>query len=398
MATAPERMPGKPHCNVGTIGDVGHGKSTLAAALTRVSMDKGWSIYMTSYDQVVGPQYRPKHVNSAVSFVEYMTAQRYYAHADWRSHADYIKDMIREEVPMDGAILVVSAPDGPKHEAREQILLARRVGIPFIVVFLNKVDLVDNPKTLDLVEREIRQLLSECQFPGETAPVIRGSAIKALNGEQGEFADQAVMRLYETLDAFVPLPERPIDKSFLLPIEDVFPDQRRGTMVTGRIERGTIKVGDDVEIVGLRDTRKSVVTSIEIFRKLVDEGRVGDHVGCVVDGVGRGEVERGQVLCKPGAVKSHKRFTAQAYFLTIEERGPRARLLMHDRLQFYFRSAMVSCLCTLPEGRKIMPGENVTMQIELVAPIAMEEKQRFGIFEAGHIVGAGVVVSIDDSF
>jgi elongation factor Tu len=352
---------------------------------------------MWSYDQVLmRPTYRP-NVGVAARCVDYLTAQRYYAHFDWRSHVDYIKDMIGDNVQMDGAILVVSARDGPKHEARQQVLLARQVGVRFIVVFLNKVDLVDDPKSLDLIERDVRQVLSECQFPGDTAPIIRGSAIKALNGQEGELADQAVLRLFETLDAFVPLPKRPIDQPFLLPIEDVFPVQGRGTTMAGRIERGKIRVGDDVEIVGLRNTRKSKVTSIEIFRKLVEEAGIGDHVGCIVDGVGGDEVERGQVLCKPGSVKSHKRFTAQAYFLTMEERGPNVQLLNHDRPQFFFRVPDVTGQFTLPQGRKIMPGESVTMQVELVTPIAMEEKQRFAIREAGRTVGMGVVVSIDDA-
>jgi elongation factor Tu len=398
---APERIPDKPHCNVGTIGDAGHGKSTLTAALTRVLMDRGWSRVMWSYDSVVnGPRYQSHHSNSAVSRVEYFSAQRHYAHADWSSHAHYVKSMIRGDVQMDGAILVVSAPDGPKHGARQQVLLARQVGVPFIVVFLNKVDLVDNPKTLEVVEREVRELLSDCQFPGDMAPVIRGSAIKALSGEQGEIADEAIIKLFETLDAFVPLPERPIIQPFLMPIEDVLPVQDRGTVVTGRIERGKIKAGEEVEIVGLRDTRTSVVTSIEMFREFVDQGVAGDHVGCVVGGIGRDEVERGQVLCRPGSIKSHRKLTAEAYILTLEERGRPGywRFLYDGRPQFFFRTTDVTGQCTLPEGRKMMPGEHVTMQVELVTPIAIEEKQRFAIREAGTIVGWGVVVSIDDPF
>src|SRR3982074_528039 len=307
----------KPHCNVGTIGHVDHGKTTLTAALTKVSADKGWTQTAISYDQVAkasesqGRRDATKILTIATSHVEYSTAKRHYAHVDCPGHADYVKNMITGAAQMDGAILVVSAADGPMPQTREHILLARQVGVPYIVVFLNKVDVVDDPELLDLVELEVRELLTKYQFPGDKAPVIRGSAIKALNGEKGETADEAILKLYEALDTFVPLPERPIDQPFLMPIEDVFSISGRGTVVTGRIERGKIKVGEEVEIVGFRDTQKSVVTGVEMFRKLLDEGVAGDNVGCLLRGIDKDSVERGQVLCKPGSVKPHKKFKAE---------------------------------------------------------------------------------------
>src|SRR5881392_287556 len=390
----------KPHVNVGTIGHVDHGKTTLTAALTKVAADKGLATYVT-YDQVAKasePQGRrdaTKILTISTSHVEYATANRHYAHVDCPGHADYVKNMITGAAQMDGAILVVSAADGPMPQTREHILLARQVGVPFIVVFLNKVDLVDDPALLDLVELEVRELLSKYQFPGDTAPVIRGSAIKALNGEKGEFADQAVLRLYEAIDTSVPLPERPIDQPFLMPIEDVFSISGRGTVVTGRIERGKIKVGEEVEIVGLRDTQKSVVTGVEMFRKLLDEGVAGDNVGCLLRGIDKDAVERGQVLCKPGSVKPHKKFKAEAYILTKEEGGRHTPFFNNYRPQFYFRTTDVTGHVVLPEGTEmVMPGDNTVMTVELIHPIAMDEGLRFAIREGGRTVGAGSVTKI----
>src|SRR5437868_6286250 len=338
----------KPHCNVGTIGHVDHGKTTLTAAMTQVSAAKGWTTTAVSYDQVAkasesqGRRDSTKILTIATSHVEYSTPNRHYAHVDCPGHADYVKNMITGAAQMDGAILVVSAADGPMPQTREHILLARQVGVPFIVVFLNKVDLVDDPELLDLVELEVRELLSKYQFPGDTAPVIRGSAIKALNGEKGEFADQAVMRLYEALDTSVPLPERPIDQPFLMPIEDVFSISGRGTVVTGRIERGKIKVGEEVEIVGLRDTKKSVVTGVEMFRKLLDAGEAGDNVGCLLRGIAKEDVERGMVLAKGGSIKPHTKFKAEIYVLTKEEGGRHTPFFKGYRPQFYFRTTDVT--------------------------------------------------------
>jgi elongation factor Tu len=391
----------KPHCNVGTIGHVDHGKTTLTAALTKVSADKGWTATAISYDQVAkasesqGRRDPTKILTIATSHVEYSTANRHYAHVDCPGHADYVKNMITGAAQMDGAILVVSAADGPMPQTREHILLARQVGVPYIVVFLNKVDLVDDPELLDLVELEIRELLSKYQFPGDDAPLIRGSAIKALNGEKGEFADEAIMRLYDALDTYVPLPERPVDKPFLMPIEDVFSISGRGTVVTGRIERGKVKVGEEVEIVGIRPTTKTVVTGVEMFRKLLDAGEAGDNVGCLLRGVDKEAVERGQVLAKPGSVTPHTNFKAEAYILTKDEGGRHTPFFANYRPQFYFRTTDVTGIVKLPQGTEmVMPGDNVAVEIELIVPIAMEEKLRFAIREGGRTVGAGVVVSI----
>jgi elongation factor Tu len=391
----------KPHCNVGTIGHVDHGKTTLTAALTKVSADKGWTATAISYDQVAkasesqGRRDPTKILTIATSHVEYATANRHYAHVDCPGHADYVKNMITGAAQMDGAILVVSAADGPMPQTREHILLARQVGVPYIVVFLNKVDLVDDPELLDLVELEIRELLSKYQFPGDDVPIIRGSAIKALNGEKGEFADGAILKLYEAIDTYVPLPERPIDKPFLMPIEDVFSISGRGTVVTGRIERGKIKVGEEVEIVGIRPTSKTVVTGVEMFRKLLDAGEAGDNVGCLLRGVDKEAVERGQVLAKPGSVTPHTNFKAEAYILTKEEGGRHTPFFGNYRPQFYFRTTDVTGIVKLPQGTEmVMPGDNVTVEIELIVPIAMEEKLRFAIREGGRTVGAGVVVTI----
>ncbi len=391
----------KPHCNVGTIGHVDHGKTTLTAALTKVSADRGWTSTAVSYDQVAkasesqGRRDSTKILTIATSHVEYSTPNRHYAHVDCPGHADYVKNMITGAAQMDGAILVVSAADGPMPQTREHILLARQVGVPFIVVFLNKVDLVDDPELLDLVELELRELLTKYQFPGDSVPIIRGCAIKALNGEKGEFADEAILKLYEAIDTYVPLPERAIDRPFLMPIEDVFSISGRGTVVTGRIERGKIKVGEEVEIIGIRPTTKTVVTGVEMFRKLLDYGEAGDNVGCLLRGVEREAVERGQVLAKPGSVTPHTNFMAEAYILTKEEGGRHTPFFGNYRPQFYFRTTDVTGIVKLPAGTEmVMPGDNVSVEVELIVPIAMEEKLRFAIREGGRTVGAGVVVSI----
>ncbi len=391
----------KPHCNVGTIGHVDHGKTTLTAALTKVSADRGWTSTAISYDQVAkasesqGRRDPTKILTIATSHVEYSTDKRHYAHVDCPGHADYVKNMITGAAQMDGAILVVSASDGPMPQTREHILLARQVGVPFIVVFLNKVDLVDDPELLDLVELEVRELLTKYQFPGDDVPIIRGSAIKALNGEKGEFSDEAILKLYNALDTYVPLPERAIDKPFLMPIEDVFSISGRGTVVTGRIERGKVKVGEEVEIVGIKPTSKTVVTGVEMFRKLLDAGEAGDNVGCLLRGVEREGVERGQVLAKPGSVLPHTNFQAEAYILTKDEGGRHTPFFGNYRPQFYFRTTDVTGIVKLPEGTEmVMPGDNVSCEVELIVPIAMEEKLRFAIREGGRTVGAGVVVKI----
>src|SRR5712672_1469970 len=386
----------KPHCNVGTIGHIDHGKTTLTAAITKVLSKHNPKNTFRSFEQIDNaPEEKARGITIATSHVEYQTPNRHYAHVDCPGHADYVKNMITGAAQMDGAILVVSAADGPMPQTREHILLARQVGVPYIVVFLNKVDVVDDPELLDLVELEVRELLTKYQFPGDTAPVIRGSAIKALNGEKGETADEAILRLYDALDTFVPLPERPIDQPFLMPIEDVFSISGRGTVVTGRIERGKIKVGEEVEIVGLAATQKSVVTGVEMFRKLLDSGEAGDNVGCLLRGVDKESVERGQVLAKPGSIKPHTMFESEAYILTKEEGGRHTPFFTNYRPQFYFRTTDVTGVVALPEGTEmVMPGDNVAVTIELITPIAMEEKLRFAIREGGRTVGAGVVTSI----
>ena len=391
----------KPHVNVGTIGHVDHGKTTLTAALTKVSTDKGWSNSFVSYDDVAkasaaqGRRDASKIITIATSHVEYATENRHYAHVDCPGHADFVKNMITGAAQMDGAILVVSAVDGPMPQTREHILLARQVGVPYIVVFLNKCDIVDDPELLDLVEMEVRELLSKYQFPGDDVPVIRGAAIKALLGEKGELADEAILKLFDALDNYIPLPERPKDQPFLMPIEDVFSISGRGTVGTGRIERGLIKVGEEIEIVGLTDTKKSIVTGVEMFRKLLDQGEAGDNVGCLLRGIDKDAVERGQVLAKPGSVKPHKKFKAEAYILTKEEGGRHTPFFSNYRPQFYFRTTDVTGVVTLPEGTEmVMPGDNIAVDVELVSPIAMEEKVRFAIREGGRTVGAGVVTKI----
>ena len=391
----------KPHVNVGTIGHVDHGKTTLTAALTKVSTDKGWSNSFVSYDDVAkasaaqGRRDSTKIITIATSHVEYATENRHYAHVDCPGHADFVKNMITGAAQMDGAILVVSAVDGPMPQTREHILLARQVGVPYVVVFLNKCDIVDDQELLDLVEMEVCELLSKYQFPGDDVPVIRGAAIQALTGQKGPLADEAIMRLFEALDTYIPLPERPKDQPFLMPIEDVFSISGRGTVVTGRIERGVIKVGEEIEIVGLAATQKSIVTGVEMFRKLLDAGEAGDNVGCLLRGIDKEAVERGQVLAKPGSVKPHKKFKAEAYVLTKEEGGRHTPFFTNYRPQFYFRTTDVTGVVTLPEGTEmVMPGDNIAVDVELVSPIAMEEKVRFAIREGGRTVGAGVVTKI----
>ena len=390
----------KPHVNVGTIGHVDHGKTTLTAALTKVAADKGWGKYVP-YDEVAkasesqGRRDPTKILTIATSHVEYSTANRHYAHVDCPGHADYVKNMITGAAQMDGAILVVSAVDGPMPQTREHILLARQVGVPYIVVFLNKCDMVDDPELLDLVEMEVRDLLSSYQFPGDDTPVIRGAAIKALTGEPGPLGAESIIKLYEALDSYIPMPERDVDKAFLMPIEDIFSISGRGTVVTGRIERGIVKVGDEIEIIGIRPTQKSIVTGVEMFRKLLDRGEAGDNVGVLLRGTKKDDVERGQVLAKPGSITPHTVFKGEVYVLTKEEGGRHTPFFKGYRPQFYFRTTDVTGSITLPEGvEMVMPGDNVKMVVTLIAPIAMEEGLRFAIREGGRTVGAGVVAKI----
>src|SRR5689334_21850631 len=391
----------KPHVNVGTIGHVDHGKTTLTAALTKVSADKGWGTKYVPYDEVAkasesqGRRDATKIITISTAHVEYETQKRHYAHVDCPGHADYVKNMITGAAQMDGAILVVSAADETMPQTREHILLARQVGVPSLVVFLNKVDMVDDPELLELVELEVRELLSSYQFPGDDIPVIRGSALMALEDKSPEQGKLAILKLMEAVDAYIPQPERPKDRPFLMPIEDVFSISGRGTVVTGRVERGIIKVGDEVEIVGLKDTVKTVVTGVEMFRKLLDQGEAGDNIGALLRGTKREDVERGQVLAAPGSITPHTNFKAEAYILTKEEGGRHTPFFTNYRPQFYFRTTDVTGIVKLPEGvEMVMPGDNVTMDVELIAPIAMEEKLRFAIREGGRTVGAGVVASI----
>jgi len=385
----------KPHCNIGTIGHVDHGKTTLTAAITKILAETGGATY-TAYDQIdKAPEERARGITISTAHVEYQTAKRHYAHVDCPGHADYVKNMITGAAQMDGAILVVSAADGPMPQTREHILLARQVGVPALVVYLNKVDMVDDAELLELVEMEVRELLSLYQFPGDKIPIIRGSALAALEGRDEELGKQSVLKLMAAVDDYIPQPDRPKDQPFLMPIEDVFSISGRGTVVTGRIERGVIKVGEEVEIVGIRPTTKTVVTGVEMFRKLLDQGEAGDNVGALLRGVERDGVERGQVLCKPGSVKPHKKFKAEAYILTKEEGGRHTPFFTNYRPQFYFRTTDVTGVVQLPQGTEmVMPGDNVTMDVELITPIAMEEKLRFAIREGGRTVGAGVVAQI----
>jgi len=385
----------KPHVNIGTIGHVDHGKTTLTAAITKVLAAKGQAEFK-AFDQIDNaPEERERGITIATAHVEYETDKRHYAHVDCPGHADYVKNMITGAAQMDGAILVVSAADGPMPQTREHILLARQVGVPYIVVFLNKADMVDDEELLELVELEIRELLSSYDFPGDDIPIIKGSALQALNGEQGELAEPAIFRLMEAVDSYIPEPERAIDKPFLMPVEDVFSISGRGTVATGRVERGIIKVGEEVEIVGIKTTTKTTVTGVEMFRKLLDEGRAGDNIGALLRGVKREDIERGQVLAKPGSITPHTKFKAEAYILTKEEGGRHTPFFNGYRPQFYFRTTDVTGIVDLPAGiEMVMPGDNVAMTINLITPIAMDEGLRFAIREGGRTVGAGVVSSI----
>jgi elongation factor Tu len=385
----------KPHVNVGTIGHVDHGKTTLTAALTKVLAAR-YGGEVKSYDQIDNaPEERERGITIATSHVEYQTDKRHYAHVDCPGHADYIKNMITGAAQMDGAILVVSAADGPMPQTREHILLARQVGVPYIVVYLNKADMVDDKELLELVQEEIRDLLTKYGYPGRDTPIIVGSALKALEGDQSELGEPSILKLAEALDSYIPLPERPIDQPFLMPIEDVFSISGRGTVVTGRIERGVVKVGDEVEIVGLRPTQKTTVTGVEMFRKLLDQGEAGDNVGVLLRGTKREEVERGQVLAKPGTITPHTKFEAEVYVLTKEEGGRHTPFFSGYRPQFYFRTTDVTGAIDLPAGTEmVMPGDNVKLTVTLISPIAMEEGLRFAIREGGRTVGAGVVSKI----
>ena len=387
----------KPHCNIGTIGHVDHGKTSLTAAITKVLAETGGATY-TSYDQIdKAPEEKARGITISTAHVEYETKKRHYAHVDCPGHADYIKNMITGAAQMDGAILVVSAADGPMPQTREHILLARQVGVPALVVYMNKVDMVDDPELLELVELEVRELLSKYDFPGDDIPITQGSALCALEGRNPEIGHDSVLKLMDTVDAYIPQPERPVDQPFLMPVEDVFSISGRGTVATGRVERGAVKVGEEVEIVGLRPTVKTTVTGVEMFRKLLDQGQAGDNIGALLRGTKRDDVERGQVLCKPGSVKPHTKFKAEAYVLTKDEGGRHTPFFTDYRPQFYFRTTDVTGVVTLPEGTEmVMPGDNVTMDVELIVPIAMEEKLRFAIREGGRTVGAGVVASITE--
>ena len=380
----------KPHVNIGTIGHVDHGKTSLTAAITKFFGD------FRAYDQIDNaPEEKARGITISTAHVEYESETRHYAHVDCPGHADYVKNMITGAAQMDGAILVCSAADGPMPQTREHILLARQVGVPAIVVFLNKVDQVDDAELLELVEMEVRELLSKYDFPGDDIPVIKGSALAALEDSNKTIGEDAVRELMAAVDAYIPTPERPVDQPFLMPIEDVFSISGRGTVVTGRVERGIVKVGEEVEIVGIKATGKTTVTGVEMFRKLLDQGQAGDNIGALVRGVGRDDVERGQVLCKPGSVKPHTKFKAEAYILTKDEGGRHTPFFTNYRPQFYFRTTDVTGIVTLPEGvEMVMPGDNVTVDVALIVPIAMEEKLRFAIREGGRTVGAGIVASI----
>jgi elongation factor Tu len=385
----------KPHLNIGTIGHVDHGKTSLTAALTKISSERGMANFRDYGSIDNAPEERARGITIATAHVEYETPNRHYAHVDCPGHADYVKNMITGAAQMDGAILVVSANDGPMPQTREHILLARQVGVPYIVVFMNKVDMVDDPELLDLVELEVRDLLKSYQFPGDDIPIIRGSALKALENDKGDIGEQAILKLLETIDSYIPQPERAIDKPFLMPVEDVFSIQGRGTVATGRVERGIVKVGEEIEIVGIKDTSKTTVTGVEMFRKLLDEGRAGDNVGLLLRGLKREDIERGQVVVKPGSVTPHKKFKAEAYILTKEEGGRHTPFFKGYRPQFYFRTTDVTGVVTLPPGQEmVMPGDNVSVEIELIQPIAMEKELRFAIREGGRTVGAGVVAEI----
>ena len=385
----------KPHVNIGTIGHVDHGKTTLTSAITKVLSGKGQAVFK-AFDQIDNaPEERERGITIATAHVEYETDNRHYAHVDCPGHADYVKNMITGAAQMDGAILVVSAADGPMPQTREHILLARQVGVPYMVVYLNKADMVDDEELLELVELEIRELLSSYDFPGDDIPIVKGSALKALEGEKSELGEDSINKLMEAVDSYIPNPERAIDKPFLMPVEDVFSISGRGTVATGRVERGIVKVGEEVEIVGIRTTTKTTVTGVEMFRKLLDEGRAGDNIGALLRGVKREDIERGQVLAKPGSITPHTKFKAEAYILSKEEGGRHTPFFNGYRPQFYFRTTDVTGTIELPEGKEmVLPGDNIGMTIKLLAPIAMEEGLRFAIREGGRTVGAGVVAKI----
>ncbi|MEQ1706038.1 MAG: elongation factor Tu [Rickettsiales bacterium] len=385
----------KPHCNIGTIGHVDHGKTSLTAAITKILAEAGRAKY-TAYDKIdAAPEEKARGITINTAHVEYETENRHYAHVDCPGHADYVKNMITGAAQMDGAILVVSAADGPMPQTREHILLARQVGVPALVVFLNKCDMVDDPELLELVEMEVRELLSKYKFPGDTIPIIHGSALCALEDKNPALGREAILKLMEAVDKSIPQPERPIDKPFIMPVEDVFSISGRGTVVTGRVERGIVKVGEEIEIVGLRPTQKTTCTGVEMFRKLLDEGRAGDNVGILLRGTKREEVERGQVLCKPGSITPHTKFTAEIYVLNKDEGGRHTPFFSNYRPQFYFRTTDVTGSIKLPDGvEMIMPGDNVSIEATLISPIAMEEGLRFAIREGGRTIGAGVVAKI----
>ena len=385
----------KPHVNVGTIGHVDHGKTTLTAALTKIGAERFGGEFK-GYDQIdAAPEEKARGITISTAHVEYESANRHYAHVDCPGHADYVKNMITGAAQMDGAILVCSAADGPMPQTREHILLSRQVGVPHIVVYLNKADMVDDAELLELVEMEVRELLSKYEFPGDDTPIIHGSARLALEGDQSEIGVPSIIRLVDALDTFIPEPERDIDKPFLMPVEDVFSISGRGTVVTGRIERGVIKVGEEIEIVGIRDTQKTTVTGVEMFRKLLDQGQAGDNAGLLLRGTKRDDVERGQVLCKPGSIKPHTEFEAEVYVLSKDEGGRHTPFFKGYRPQFYFRTTDITGACELPEGvEMVMPGDNVKMVVSLINPVAMDEGLRFAIREGGRTVGAGVVAKV----
>ncbi|TSB01516.1 elongation factor Tu [Sphingorhabdus contaminans] len=385
----------KPHCNIGTIGHVDHGKTTLTAAITKVLADQGLS-EKVDFDNIdKAPEERERGITISTAHVEYETENRHYAHVDCPGHADYVKNMITGAAQMDGAILVVNAADGPMPQTREHILLARQVGVPSLVVYMNKVDQVDDAEILELVEMEVRELLSSYDFPGDDIPVVKGSALAALEGRDDEIGKNSILELMAAVDSYIPQPERPVDKPFLMPVEDVFSISGRGTVVTGRVETGVVKVGEEVEIVGIRDTKKTTVTGVEMFRKLLDQGEAGDNIGALIRGVGREEVERGQVLCKPGSVTPHTEFSAEIYVLSKDEGGRHTPFFANYRPQFYFRTTDVTGEVILPEGTEmVMPGDNVTISVKLIAPIAMDPGLRFAIREGGRTVGSGVVSAI----
>ena len=385
----------KPHCNIGTIGHVDHGKTTLTAAITKVLAEAGGAEFSDYSDIDKAPEEKERGITISTAHVEYETDGRHYAHVDCPGHADYVKNMITGAAQMDGAILVVNAADGPMPQTREHILLARQVGVPALVVFLNKVDQVDDDELLELVEMEVRELLSSYEFPGDDIPIVKGSALAALEGRDDNIGKEAILALMAEVDAYIPQPERPKDQPFLMPIEDVFSISGRGTVVTGRVERGIINVGDDIEIVGIKDTATTTCTGVEMFRKLLDSGEAGDNVGVLLRGTKREEVERGQVLCAPGSITPHTKFKAEAYILTKEEGGRHTPFFTNYRPQFYFRTTDVTGVVSLPSGTEmVMPGDNVEMEVELIVPVAMEEKLRFAIREGGRTVGAGVVAAI----